>query len=1196
MLINATQEEEVRVALVDGQKIYDLDIETSNQNQKKANIYKGVITKIEPSLEAAFVDYGTGRHGFLPLRQIAKEYYQKGFSFSNKSSLKDAVVVGQEIIVQVEKEERGLKGAALTTYISLAGSYIVLMPNNPRAGGISHRIEGEERAQLKAAMDNLNIPEGMGVIVRTAGMGMSQDELNWDLEILVKHWQMIKEAADSQSGPFLIHRESNVVLRAIRDYLRPEINEILIDNQEVFQDVKKHIASVRPEFLDKVKLYTGESPLFSHFQIESQIESAYHREVKLPSGGSIVIDPTEALTSIDVNSAKATKGSDIEETALQTNIEAAEEIARQLRLRDLGGLIVIDFIDMTPIKHQREIENKMKEAVKQDRARIQFARISRFGLLEMSRQRLRPSLNESSTHVCPRCAGQGSIRDIGSLALSILRIIEEEALKNNTANICARVPLDVAAFIMNEKRRNLGAIENRHDVRVFIIPDENLESPHYEISRTRIGENHDVSTLSLLKKNNYSPSITASNFPAAHEDKSYSYSYTNAKTSNTEAAVPSIATTAISQPIPKTKKESSNSDAVGLFKRMMNSIVGIFKAPSKEETTAEENKKDISKSEPKGRHSDRYNKGSRRHKQHNDTLETKNSRSKQKNAQNTAQKSEKKQAVEPRAVIEETIQLKNPSKKQKTKSKNLDKFQNQSKFDEDLFVYEEMNNIVSAEEQNITSTASNSNTKSRKGKKARNADTHIVSDERAETNLDTVSTAQKDDIVLDKQSNKQEQNIKKEIILPEYIAPAKIAVIQNVTFTKAEMTEPNPCVLADVEPSIGVTTQAAYTHAEKPSGFSSIENVIKVGQTDPLACELASVTPSEGRDLDGLFNENARAAGFNTISNYVHCEMTQPKEIAVKTKANKNSAKASKQKNAKPKAEENITEQKRAKPKAPKKPDYIAEIELNELENQIQNASQSGPIIMPLRPNKEEFTIENILAITGIKKTHKQKNNLLDKNYFSNLNVLDSNSSKTIVSQIADTAQEETISIADKKLAADDSENNTPTNTEETSKSSALSDNIQVMEVSSAQPQEVSENELFKNSNTDEIVENNITSEETTSDISETEEIVETVSSKIFVQSPAQEPKSIDDNTDSQNLESSEITAQTEENNILDELVNAEDINEQITENSLDNDSLESEETTDSKDENLSENLDDLPLFQNSELTPEEMERYNTSK
>lgn len=494
MLINATQKEELRVALVDGQRLFDLDIECPGYEQKKANIYKGKITRVEPSLEAAFVDYGTDRHGFLPLKEIAREYFPEGYTFQGRPNIRDVLQEGQEVIVQISKEERGNKGAALTTFISLAGSYLVIMPNNPRAGGISRRIEGDERQELKDALSSLDVPEGVGLIVRTAGVGKSPEELQWDLKVLLHHWDAIKQASESRSAPFLIHQESDVIVRAIRDYLRRDIGEILIDNAKVYEKAKAHIKLVRPDFIHRIKLYQGEVPLFSHYQIESQIESAFQREVRLPSGGSIVIDVTEALTAIDINSARATRGGDIEETALNTNLEAADEIARQLRLRDLGGLIVIDFIDMTPIRHQREVENRIRDAVRQDRARIQISRISRFGLLEMSRQRLSPSLGESSHHICPRCQGTGKIRDNESLSLSILRLLEEEALKENTSRVHTIVPVEIASYLLNEKRKAVYSIEKRHDVEIVVVPNEQMETPHFAVFRLRDGEaNHTLS-------------------------------------------------------------------------------------------------------------------------------------------------------------------------------------------------------------------------------------------------------------------------------------------------------------------------------------------------------------------------------------------------------------------------------------------------------------------------------------------------------------------------------------------------------------------------------------------------------------------------------------------------------------------------------------------------------------------------------
>ncbi len=556
MLINAAQNEEMRVALVDGQKLYDLDLEGPGHEQKKANIYKGVITRVEPSLEAAFVDYGVGRHGFLPLKEISKEYFKDGHPYSSRTELADALPEGTEVIVQIEKEERGLKGAALTTFISLAGSFLVLMPNNPRAGGISRRIEGDERDEMKEALSSIQIPKGMGVIIRTAGVGKSAEELEWDLNVLTRLWDFIKQAAVDKPAPFLIYQESNVILRAVRDYLRPDIGEIIIDNKEIYEKTLKHISNVRPEFAGKVKLYTDEVPLFTHFQIENQIESAFQRKVRLPSGGEIVIDPTEALTSIDINSAKATKGGDIEETALQTNLEAADEIARQLRLRDLGGLFVIDFIDMTPAKNQREVENRMREAVQSDRARIQIAKISRFGLLELSRQRIRPSINDTSTHVCPRCQGQGFIRDVASLSLSILHLIEEEALKSNTEQVHAQVPVKVGAYLLNEKKDAVSTIEKRHGVKVYIIPNPEIDTPRYEVYRLRKKERIDDEEIG--KK--------------LAEDRSYVPEQTEASDEKQVPAVNSVMAVQEMEPAPTPTKIA----CTGFFKKMAGAFKSIF--------------------------------------------------------------------------------------------------------------------------------------------------------------------------------------------------------------------------------------------------------------------------------------------------------------------------------------------------------------------------------------------------------------------------------------------------------------------------------------------------------------------------------------------------------------------------------------------------------------------------------------------
>jgi ribonuclease E len=490
ILFNATHVEELRLAIVDGQKLLDLDIESAHYQQKKGNIYKGKVTRVEPSLEAAFVDYGTERQGFLPLKEISRLHFQ-GYDERTPMSqvkIRDVIKEGQELVVQVEKEERGTKGAALTTFISLAGRYLVLMPNNPRGGGISRRIEGEERAELREAISQLNIPKDYSVIARTAGIGRSAEELQWDLDYLVALWDAITKAASERSAPFLVFQESNLVVRAVRDYMRQDIGEILVDNAEIYERMKKFMQQVAPQNLERLKLYQDETPLFSRFQIETQIETAFSREVRLPSGGAIVFDKTEALVTIDVNSSRATKGADIEETALYTNLEAAEELARQLRLRDLGGLIVIDFIDMTPERNRREVENRLMESLKMDRARVQVGRISRFGLLEMSRQRLRPALGETSSLVCPRCRGTGNIRNVPSIALYVLRLVQEEAMKENTAAVHVHLPVETATYLLNEKRHEISSIESRLGTPIMIVATPELETPHYHIRRLRLEE------------------------------------------------------------------------------------------------------------------------------------------------------------------------------------------------------------------------------------------------------------------------------------------------------------------------------------------------------------------------------------------------------------------------------------------------------------------------------------------------------------------------------------------------------------------------------------------------------------------------------------------------------------------------------------------------------------------------------------
>ena len=565
MLFNATQPEELRVALVDGQRLYDLDIESAGREQKKANIYKGRITRLEPSLEAAFVDYGSTRHGFLPLKEISRAYFDPSVDLSSgRINIKDVVKEGQEVIVQIEKEERGNKGAALTTFISLAGRYLVLMPNNPRAGGVSRRIVGDDRQEIRDALAALDIPLDMGIIVRTAGVGRNAEELQWDLNYLLQLWEAIEKAANEQDAPFLIYQESNVIIRALRDYLRSDINELIVDERETYNRIREFMQLVMPHNIEKVKLYQEKVPLFTRFQIESQIETAFQREVRLPSGGAIVMDHTEALVSIDINSSRATKGGDIEETALNTNCEAAEEIARQLRLRDLGGLIVIDFIDMTSNRNQREVENTLREALKMDRARVQIGRISRFGLLEMSRQRLRPSLGESSQVVCPRCQGQGTVRSTESLALSILRIIEEEAMKEQTAKIVIQLPVNVATYLLNEKRQALIEIESRQKIILLLLPNESFETPHYDIQRIKVSE----VSQAAAGQSSYEMTIEREEAPESM-----------AETQKAQMEVPAVKSVVPSQPAPPPQTETRTEP--GFLKRLFGSLFGASEEKEK---------------------------------------------------------------------------------------------------------------------------------------------------------------------------------------------------------------------------------------------------------------------------------------------------------------------------------------------------------------------------------------------------------------------------------------------------------------------------------------------------------------------------------------------------------------------------------------------------------------------------------------
>lgn len=604
MLINASQPEEIRVALVDGQWLYDLDIENQQREQKKSNIYKGKITRVEPSLEAAFVDYGAERHGFLPLKEISKEYFtEQDGRRGDRRNIKELVKEGTEVIVQVDKEERGNKGAALTTFISLAGRYLVLMPNNPRGGGISRRIDGEDRAQLKEALSSLDMPKGMSIIVRTAGVGRSAIDLQNDFNYLVRVWHSITDASSNVSAPKFLFQESNVIIRAIRDYLRPDIGEVMVDTHESFLLAQQFVQQVMPQEKHKIKHYSEEVPLFNRFQIEGQIETAFEREVKLPSGGSIVIDPTEALVSIDINSARATKGGDIEETALATNLEAADEIARQMRLRDIGGLVVIDFIDMQPERNRREVENRMRDSLSMDRARVQIGKISRFGLLEMSRQRLRPSLEETTSHICPRCTGQGTIRGTRSLALSILRIVEEEAKKERSAEIRTEVPVPVATFLLNEKRKAISNIESRHSTRVVVLPNEKMVTPHYDITRLRDDDvEHSEHAEQSYKINLSDPQVVEAQNEAKAEQ------FVPSKPMVTQVAPPEPVTAPKAEP---KAKENSESLVTTLLKKIASWFSPEPEEPTKKKAT------DKGHNKRRGGHNKNRNSGGNRNNRNN---------------------------------------------------------------------------------------------------------------------------------------------------------------------------------------------------------------------------------------------------------------------------------------------------------------------------------------------------------------------------------------------------------------------------------------------------------------------------------------------------------------------------------------------------------------------------------------------------
>ena len=604
ILMNATQQEELRVALVDGQYLYDLDIESAAYEKKKGNLYKGKITRVEPSLEAAFVSYGCERHGFLPFKEISRNYFKDGaFDGGGRPNIADSVKEGQEVIVQVEKEERGNKGAALTTFVSMAGRYLVYMPNNPRAGGISRRIEGEERQELRTAMRDLEIPKGAGTIVRTAGIGKTTEELQWDLDYQKQVWDSIEKAAE-KPAPFLIYRESDIVVRVIRDYLRDDIGEILIDDETTFQLAHEFMSQVMPHNLKKLKHYKEATPIFTRFQIESQLESAFQREVRLPSGGSIVIDPTEALISIDINSARATKGGSIEETALNANLEAADEIARQLRLRDSGGLVVIDFIDMHANKNQNAVEKQLRDALRQDRARTQVGRISRFGLMEMSRQRLRPSLGESAHNVCPRCSGQGSIRGTQSIALSVLRLIQEEALKEGTGHIIAQLPVPVATYLLNEKRTAVLEIESRSKIAVTLIPNHTMETPHYSLERAKINPKESEQQEEQNQLNSYQKIDIQKSEVETIVEKTTPIERDTAAVGQIKpkALIPKADTTPAPAPV-ATAEESPS-----FIKRLFGSLFGGGK---KEEKSEEESKKSDNSNRGRNSNSNQRGRGGR---------------------------------------------------------------------------------------------------------------------------------------------------------------------------------------------------------------------------------------------------------------------------------------------------------------------------------------------------------------------------------------------------------------------------------------------------------------------------------------------------------------------------------------------------------------------------------------------------------
>ena len=748
ILINATQPEEIRVAMVDGQYLYDLDIEHPFRAQKKANIYKGIITRVEPSLEAAFVNYGAERHGFLPFKEISKEYWKetkskKGANTKGRPSISDVIKEGQEVLVQVDKEERGNKGAALTTQISLAGRYLVLMPNNPRAGGVSRRIEGDDRNKIKEILDQLDLDEGMGAIVRTAGVGRELEELTWDMDYLKTLWAAITDANAQSKAPTLLYQESNVIIRTLRDYFRKDVGEIIIDNDRVFQQAHDFVNAVMPHNLPKLKNYTDTVPLFSRYQVEHQIESAFHREVTLPSGGAIVIDHTEALTSIDVNSARATKGRSIEETALNNNIEAADEVARQLRLRDLGGLVVIDFIDMQPNKNQRAVERQLRDALKVDRARVQIARISRFGLLEMSRQRLRPSLGESSQLVCPRCSGQGAIRGIESMALSILRLMEEEAMKEGTVEVVAETPVKVATFILNEKRKTLTEIQARHNLQMTVLPNPEMDTPHYEIIRRKESDVEELEAPQSYKQ------IT--------KQEAQTESTKETMPQNIETAVVSNVAPANPAPAPQALIESKNP---GVVTRIFSALFGSKKVEEVEE-----------KPQTRQRPANNQNNTNTNSKARNNNTRNNNNRSNNNNRRNTQNRNNNKntnntnaKSAEEQSNKQNSNQNTNQNPNQKTKQNPNQNRNSQNRNKQPHNKQNEANGNVKddAQQNNTTKPTSEGNTQTSRSKPRNNKTRRPRQDAKPENNLDqNNSTVENDARTANKDSSKEQGNTQK---------------------------------------------------------------------------------------------------------------------------------------------------------------------------------------------------------------------------------------------------------------------------------------------------------------------------------------------------------------------------------------------------------------------------------------------------